>query len=65
MASEPTIVIRNDDDRLCPVTGAVLGWEDEDRCHVAWGDAQYSDDPWREARIEWADELMPIRRKVR
>jgi hypothetical protein len=58
-ATSYTMVIRNDDDSDVPLTGAVLGWEDEDRCVIAWGDTKYAADPWRNARIEFADEIMP------
>lgn len=55
-----TTVIRIEDDRDVPLTGLIIGWEDEDRCLVLWGDAKYNwHDHVDEARIEFADELMP------
>ena len=52
-------VVRVDDDRDVSTRGRVIGWEDEDRCLVLWGDARYSSDP-EQARVEFADELMPV-----
>ena len=54
-------VIRIEDDSPCPLTGLMLGHEAEDRVWVAWGDAQDSDMPWAEARIEYLDQLAPRR----
>ena len=58
-------VQRIEDDRPCPLTGRVLGREDEDRVTVLWGDNAYTwqpgDDFPAEARVEWMDELTPAR----
>jgi len=56
-----TVLSIYDDD--APLVGWVVGWEDEERCYVAWGDAAYSDDPWAQARLEFADQLVTRGRK--
>jgi hypothetical protein len=56
-----TKVISIHDDSDSPIVGTVLGHEDEDRVLVAWGDSQYSDDPYHEARVEYVDQLMSYR----
>ena len=56
-----TIVARIYDDSPCPLTGRVTGQVDEDRVEVAWADEQYSDSP--RIRIEWVDDLRPVRRQ--
>jgi len=58
------------DDKAVPLTGLVVGWEDEDRVWVIWGESAWS---YRghvgplpaEARIEYMDELTPRRRDTR
>lgn len=50
------------DDSDVPLVGQIIGWEDEDRALVAWGDARYADNPAAQARIEPADELAPVYR---
>jgi hypothetical protein len=59
--SQPTIVHRITDDES-PTLGAVVGWEDEDRCLVLWGDARFSpSEHMDQARVEYMDELTPVR----
>jgi len=55
-------VVRVEDDRDDPVVGRVLGWDDEDRCIVAWGDAAFSESAWEQGRVEFADTLTLVRR---
>ena len=60
MAQQYKQVIRIDDDYPVPFTGVVIGWKDEDRCLVLWGDDQYSPrEHIDRARIEYADTLRP------
>jgi hypothetical protein len=47
------------DDSPVPLVGLVVGWEDEDRCLVLWGDARFAPDNNDPARVEYADELTP------
>ncbi len=55
-------VIRLGHDAADPVTGAVVGREDEDRVLVVWGDAAFGpEEHLDEARVEFHDELMPVR----
>jgi hypothetical protein len=58
----PIRVARNSDNTAHPITGRVLGWEDEDRVLVVWGDAQYRPDGevLDVARIEMISELYPV-----
>lgn len=56
-----THVVSIDDDRDCPLVGTVIGWEDDDRVLVAWGDERYADDPV--GRVEYADTLAPRRQR--
>lgn len=62
MSATGRFVQRVTDDGACPITGLVLGHEDDERVIVAWGDAAQSADPWANASVEWADELTPARR---
>lgn len=58
------LVIRIEDDAETPTVGRVVGWEDDERVLVLWGDDAYSADTGR-ARIEAADELTTWRRRSR
>lgn len=54
-------VCRVDDDRDVPLTGLVFGCEEDFRVLVVWGEALFDPDKSGEAKIEYFDELRPVR----
>ena len=58
-------VVRVEDRADHPTVGRVLGWLDEDRCDVLWGDCLVNcADPDAHARTERMDELTPYRSRL-
>lgn len=59
-------VIREYADDDDSARGLVVGWEDEERCLVLWGDAALNpDEHLDEARVEYMDALIPVTKKSR
>ena len=50
-------VVRITDDSPDPLIGLIVGWEDEDRAVVAWGDEAFADHPV--GRVVPIDEITP------